>query len=76
MSCGNSKQELERAGVNALAICRAPYRNSDGIVIECGCPFSEHLYEATPPVQGNYPVPVNFIEPFPSHICHICILFD
>jgi hypothetical protein len=70
MSCGNSKQELERAGVNALAICRAPYRNSDGIVIECGCPFSEHLYA---PVQGNYSVPVNFIEPFPSHIC---ILFD
>ena len=29
-----------------------------------------------PPVQpGNYPVPVNFIEPFPSHILHICILF-
>jgi len=24
---------------------------------------------------GNYPVSVNFIEPFPSHILHICILF-
>jgi hypothetical protein len=56
MSCGNSKQELERAGVNALAICRAPYRNFDGIIIECGCPFSEHLNEAQPVQQGNYPI--------------------
>jgi hypothetical protein len=32
MSCGNSEQELERAGVNALAICRAPYINADGIM--------------------------------------------
>jgi hypothetical protein len=45
MSCGNSKQQLERAGVNALAICHAPYRNSDGVIVECGCPYSEHLIE-------------------------------
>jgi hypothetical protein len=44
MSCGNSEQDLERAGVNALAICRAPYINADGIISECGCPFSKHLF--------------------------------
>ena len=26
-------------------------------------------------VQGNYLHPVNFIELYPSHILHICILF-
>jgi hypothetical protein len=38
-----SKQQLERAGLNALSSCMALYRNSDGIITECGCPFSEHL---------------------------------
>jgi len=28
-----------------------------------------------PTTQGNYPVPVNFIVLFTSHILHICILF-
>jgi len=28
-----------------------------------------------PPAPGNYLHPVNFIESFPSHILHICILF-
>ena len=54
MSCGNSNRELERAGVNALAICRAPYINADGIISECGCPFSQHLKEVMPPAQGNF----------------------
>ena len=27
------------------------------------------------PGPGNYPVPANFIELYPSHIFHICILF-
>ena len=47
-------EEYERAGVNALAICRASYRNSDGIISECGCPFSEHFNEAPAPPPGNY----------------------
>jgi len=51
MSCGNSKQQLEKAGVNALAICTAPYRNSDGNITECGCPFGEHLNEIVPQAQ-------------------------
>ena len=53
MSCGNSKQQLERAGVYALAICTAPYRNSDNIITVCGCPFSEHLNEAPAPPPGS-----------------------
>ena len=28
------------------------------------------------PALGNYPVPVNFYELFPSNIFHICILFS
>ena len=35
-----------------------------------------NVLSAPAPVQpGNYPVPVNFIELFPSLIFHICILF-
>ncbi len=55
-----SKQQLERAeraGLNALSICMALYRNSDdGIITECGCPFSEHLNEIVPPQAqpGNF----------------------
>ena len=70
MSCGNSKQQLERAGVNALAICKAPYRNSDGIITECGCPFSEHLNEIVPqahPAPGNYFTLLDLIAPLHSH---------
>ena len=51
-----SKQQLERAGLNALSSCMALYRNSDGIITECGCPFSEHLNEIVPPQAqpGNF----------------------
>jgi len=71
MSCGNTKQQLERAGINALAICTAPYRNATNEIINCNCPFSEHRDE----VPGNYPVPVYFTELYPSQILHIYILF-
>jgi len=48
MSCGNTKQQLERAGINALAICTAPYKNSTNEIVNCNCPFSEHRDEAAP----------------------------
>ena len=47
MSCGNSKQQLERAGVYALAICAAPYINTENNeIVYCNCPFSAHRDEA------------------------------
>jgi hypothetical protein len=45
MSCGNSKQQIERAGVNALQFCQAPYRNAAGDIVRCGCAYSEHRDE-------------------------------
>jgi hypothetical protein len=45
MSCGNSKQQIERAGVNALQICQSPYRNAAGDIVPCGCAYSEHRDE-------------------------------
>ena len=53
MSCGNTKQQLERAGINALAICTAPYKNATNEIANCNCPFSEHRDEAAP---GNYSI--------------------
>ena len=60
MSCGNSKQQLE--SLNALSICMALYRNSDGIITECGCPFIQHLNEIMPPQAqpGNF---MDYITP-------------
>eukprot|EP00597_Dinobryon_sp_UTEXLB2267_P006129 CAMPEP_0170062948 /NCGR_PEP_ID=MMETSP0019_2-20121128/3989_1 /TAXON_ID=98059 /ORGANISM="Dinobryon sp., Strain UTEXLB2267" /LENGTH=281 /DNA_ID=CAMNT_0010269235 /DNA_START=305 /DNA_END=1150 /DNA_ORIENTATION=- len=66
MSCGNTKQQLERAGINALAICTAPYKNSTNEIVNCNCPFSEHRDEAAP--GGRAFVPVNTVKlrvPFP-----------
>ena len=48
MSCGNTKQQLERAGINALDTCKAPYRinaDSNGI---CNSFYSEHRDETAP----------------------------
>ena len=42
MICGNSKQQLDRAGLNALSICTSPLRNAAGDIVDCGCPYSEH----------------------------------
>jgi len=72
MSCGNTKQQLERAGINALGICTAPYKNATNEIAYCNCPFSEHRDEAA---AGNYRHHVNFIVLFSSHISHICIFF-
>lgn len=47
MSCGNSKQQLKEAGITALQICIAPYRNSSGEIVTCNCPFSEHANEVS-----------------------------
>eukprot|EP01036_Dinobryon_divergens_P029042 gene29042-38089_t len=45
MSCGNTKQQLERAGIYALDTCKAPYRiNADNIGI-CNSFYSEHRDE-------------------------------
>jgi hypothetical protein len=41
--------------------------------VSCQFPITSHSHRQTQ--QGNYLHPVYFIEPFPSHILHICILF-
>ncbi len=48
MSCGNSKQQIERAGVTALQICQAPYLNASGEILTCNCPYSAHRDETVP----------------------------
>lgn len=45
MSCGNTKQQIERAGVTALQICQAPYLNASGDMLTCNCPYSAHRDE-------------------------------
>ena len=57
-------QPLSNGAVACCESCGA--LNNAGVL---GCIADEA------PAQGNYPVPVNFIEQFPSHILHICILF-
>ena len=45
MSCGNSKQQLERAGINAMHTCTVSYRNADKVLVQCNCIYSEHRDE-------------------------------
>ena len=52
-------------------------KQSDGSKV-CSCCGDERGIDADrdcPHPPGNYPIPVNFIELYPSHIFHICILF-
>ena len=60
MICNATKQELMTAGLSILANCTV-----DG----CGFPVARHRDDPPPATQpGNYPVPVNSIVLFTSHI--------
>ena len=74
ITCGLTRAELDAHQVGISQLC--PALKPDGT--QCNCPYSAHLSAPAPapaPAPGNYPIPVNFIELFPSHIFHICILF-
>ena len=53
MSCGNSKQQLERAGINALHTCTVSYRNADKVLVQCNCTYSEHRDELLSTIGVN-----------------------
>jgi len=53
MSCGNSKQQLERAGINALHTCTVSYRNADNVLFQCNCTYSEHRDELLSTIGVN-----------------------
>lgn len=49
--CGNSKQQLQAAGITAINRCPCEFTNESGKIVTCGRPFADHRDETYP--QGK-----------------------